>query len=237
MLSLKNISVPKILLFLPFLLIALFVFFQAKKSRLAGKRAALSQQVGRQFPDFPMLDINGNNAKPDLTQSRKTIIDFWFRNCPQCIVEMHQFEEALKGKEKDISIVSVSIDDEASWKKVMEGKVPAFNFIHPVKNWQHLLLNYSDSAGDKSTNQQLADQLGVTGYPSYFVLNQQGKIEAVPASAVNFIKTDLNKQNEFLVFLTSRSTWRSTQTWLLLLLSLFVYQVFINIIIKKKIRQ
>lgn len=227
----KAFSIPKILLFLPFLLVVLFVFFKIKSNRLQERRTAVSRQVGRQFPDLPLVDKNGNKVKLDLTQSHETIIDFWFKSCPGCIIEMRQFEEALKGKEKQIGIVSVCIDDSATFIKAMDGGFPALGFIKTLPNWHHALLNYPAQGSDN--NHELANQLAVTGYPSFFVLDKKGIIKETPPSAVNYIKTGLNKQNAFVVFLTSVTTWRSKQTWVVLLLSLFIYQLIANLIVKR----
>ena len=227
----KAFSIPKILLFLPFLLVVLFVFFTVKKNRLQERRTAVSRQIGRKFPDLPLADKDGNAVKPDFSQFHETIIDFWFKSCPGCIVEMRQFEEALKGKEKQIGIISVCIDDSATFKKAMDGVFPALGFVKTLPNWHHVLLNYP--AKGSSNNHELANQLAVTGYPSFFVLDKRGIIQETPPSAVNYIKTALNKQNAFVVFLTSRGTWQSKQTWVVLLLSLFIYQLIANLIVKR----
>lgn len=228
---LKAFSLPKILLFLPFLLVVMFVFFTLKSSRLQERRTAVSRQVGRQFPDLPLVDKNGSKVKLDLSQSNETIIDFWFKSCPGCIIEMQQFEEALKGKEKQIAIISVCIDDSATFSKVMDGGFPALGFVKTLPNWHQVLLNYPAHGSDN--NHELANQLAVTAYPSFFVLDKRGIIKETPPSAVNYIKTGLNKQNAFVVFLTSATTWRSKQTWVVLLLSLFIYQLIANLIVKR----
>ena len=217
-------SVIKIVLFIPFFIAAFFAFFQFKKYRLQSKRHAVNQLVGKQFPVLPMQDVNGKSALPDLSKTDYTIIDFWFRNCPGCIREMQQFETVLKGKEKNISIISVSIDPNDSWQKTLSGNVPSFSFISkPVENWHHLLLNFPGQDTGKNNAQHLSDMLGVTGFPSYFVLDKTGTIKAAPASAVNYIMTSVNSENEFLVFVKSNSTWSSVQTLLFVLLSVLLY--------------
>lgn len=225
----KPASILKIILFLPFFIAAFFAFFQLKKYRLQAKRQAVNQQVGKQFPVLPLQDVNGKSVSPDLSKSDNTIIDFWYRNCPACVREMQQFERVLKGKEETVTVISVSIDPNEVWQKTLSGSVPAFSFISkPVENWHHLLLNFPQVGGGKNNAEHLSELLSVTSFPAYFVLDKQGVIKATPASAVSYIKTSVNSETEFLVFLKSSSTWKSLQTLLFLFLSVVLYNLLFN---------
>lgn len=222
----KPASVIKIILFIPFFIAAFFAFFQLKKYRLQSKRQAVNQFIGKQFPELPLLDVNSKPVSPDIGKTDNTIIDFWFRNCPGCVAEMQQFETVLKGKNKTISIISVSIDPNEVWQKTLNGSVPVFSFItKPVENWHHLLLNFSPGEGGKNNAEHLSELLSVTSFPSYFVLDKQGVIKATPASAVSYIKTSVSSENEFMGFLKSSSTWKSLQTGLFLFLSIVLYHL------------
>jgi thiol-disulfide isomerase/thioredoxin len=229
MTTLKPASIIKIILFIPFFIAAFFAFFQLKKYRLQARRQTISQFIGKQFPALPLQDANGKPVSPDLNWSDNTIIDFWYRNCPACVAEMQQFEAVLKGKEKAISIISVSIDPNEVWQKTLTGSVPAYSFITaPVENWHHLLLNFPQKEGGKNNAEHLSELLSVTGYPSYFVLDKKGVIKATPASAVNYIKTSVYSENEFIVFIKSSSTWKSLQTLLFVFLSVVLYNFLFN---------
>ncbi len=144
---------------------------------------------------------------------------------------MSQFEDALKGKEKEIGIISVCVDDSATFSNVLTGKVGPLDFVKTLPNWHHLLLNFPSQG--LNNKQELFKQLNVPSYPSFFVLNKDGIIQDVPQSAVDYIKTSLHRQNQFVVFLTSKGTWQSRQTWMILLLSLFIYQLIANLIVKR----
>jgi thiol-disulfide isomerase/thioredoxin len=235
----KRTSIIKIILFLPFFIVAFFAYFHIKKYRLQSKRHAINELAGKQFPVLPLQDVSGKTVMLNLSKTDHTIIDFWFRNCPGCINEMQQFEAVLKGKEKNISIISISIDPSEMWQNTLSGNIPAFSFIKkPVENWHHLLLNFPGQDTGKNNAQHLSEILGVTGFPSYFVLDKKGTIKATPASAVNYIMTTVNSENEFLVFLKSNSNWRSLQTWLFILLSILLYNwgyhFFDRLMAKKK---
>lgn len=230
----KNNRLIKLLLFIPFFIAAFFCFFQLKKYRLQSKRQAINGLVGKPFPVLPLEDKNGKTVSLDLSRSDNTIVDFWFRNCPGCIAEMRQFTGVLKGKEKNITVISISIDPAGLWQKTFDGSTPAFSFLSkPVDNWHHLLVNFNGAA-DKNNAEHLAEILNVTSFPSYFVLDKQGIIRATPPSAVNYINTSLRKENEFLVFLESSATWKSIQTIVFVILCMLLYNTLFNFISKRK---
>lgn len=234
----KSTAIIKTVLFIPFFIVAFFAYFQFKKYRLQSKRKAVNQFAGKQFPVLPLQDVNGIIILPDLSKTDHTIIDFWFRNCPACIAEMKQFEAVLKGKEKTISIISVSIDPNDMWQKTLTGNIAAFSFItKPVENWHHLLLNFPGQDTGKNNAQHLSEILSVTGYPSYFVLDKKGVIKATPPSAVNYIKISVSNENELMVFMTSSSTWQSIQTLLFVFLSVVLYNFFYNFLAIKITRR
>jgi peroxiredoxin len=233
----KNLSPVAILLFIPFFAIVFFSFYHLKKARLQAKRTAVHQQVGKPFPALPLFNRQNTTAGQQLLQKETTIIDFWYRNCPQCIAEMQQFPQVLKGKEDKVDIVSVSIDDEATWQKVLAGQFEPLKVIsNPVANWRQLRVDFA-GATDEPNARQLANVLGVKSYPAFFVLDKNGIIKDVPASAVNYIETSYNKRNEFWVYATSRSAWQSPQTWLMVLLAVFIYQFLykqVLLVVQKK---
>ncbi|MBL0359433.1 MAG: redoxin domain-containing protein [Chitinophagaceae bacterium] len=122
--SVKLKLVLKLILFFPFLMVSFYAFYVLKAYRLQQKRKALSSQAGRQFPSIPLKDVHGNAVSLDISGTRLTVIDFWYRNCVPCIVEMNQFEEHLKGKEQEIAVISISVDDAAAWKAAARVMTP-----------------------------------------------------------------------------------------------------------------
>ena len=232
-------SFVKLLLFFPFFIAAFFALYQVKKWRFDSRRHAINQSIGKPFPSLPLRDENGNAVSVNLAATELTIIDFWYRNCPACIREMQQFKTVLKGKENVITVISISIDPEDVWKKTLEGNMPAFSFFSDrVQNWQHLLVNFPGNDNGKSNAQHLSEMLGVTSFPAYFVLNKKGIIVATPPSAVDYIKTPVNNQNGFGAFLGAKSTWRSLQTLLFIIITVllynFLYAVAARQVIKKR---
>jgi cytochrome oxidase Cu insertion factor (SCO1/SenC/PrrC family) len=231
-------SFVKLLLFIPVFFAAFFTFYQVKKWRLDNKRYAINQSIGKQFPNLPLQDENGNTVSLNVATTELTMVDFWYRNCPACIREMQQFKTVLKGKETGIKVISISIDPDNVWKKTLEGTVPAFSFFADrVPNWQHLLVNFPGHDTGKSNAQQLSEILSVTSFPSYFVLNNKGIIVATPPSAVDYITTPTNNRNGFVVFFGAKSTWSSLKTLLFIIIVILVYNKLFDFAAKKVIKK
>jgi thiol-disulfide isomerase/thioredoxin len=237
MFSAKFTAILKYILFIPFLLVSLYSLFLVKKIRSQKRRVATDAQVGKKFPFSYGIDTSGSSVPLDFAQSPITIIDFWFKNCPECIEEMMQFESAIKSAVQPANIISMSIDKFPLWKQAFDTSNKRLAFLSKsVPGWKHLMVP-TDSILNLSGGQLVAQKLPVTGYPSYFVLNKNGNIIATPASAVAYLKANPEKQNEFYSFLTSKSTWKSF--YLLLLLPilllgyLFIFEKIKTAIIKK----
>jgi len=237
MFSAKFTAILKYVLFIPFLLVSLYSLFLIKKIRSYKRRAAIDAQVGKKFPFSYGIDTSENKVPLNFEQSPITIIDFWFKNCPECIEEMMQFEDAIKSAAQPVNIISMSIDKFPVWKQAFDTTNQRLAFLsRSVIGWKHLMVP-ADSALNKSGGQLVAEKLPVTGYPSYFVLDKNGNIIATPASAVAYLKANPEKQNEFYGFLTSKLTWKSFYLLLLLPLLLlcyhFIFETIHTAIIKK----
>lgn len=223
----KNRLILKFILSLLFMVAVLLVYYQYKEWRHNKRAAAMNNQIGKKFVLNGLEDSSGTKSTINFKNAEYNIVDFWFKSCPSCIVEMKQFETLLKGKEKSVSITSISIDDFYVWKDVLQGKHERLSFIaKPVSNWHHLILQVPDQI-DKSAYEYnanlLNEKFGITSYPGVFVVDKEGVIIAAPESAVPYIKTNLTGKNGFLVFLTSVQTWTSLKTWALLILSFTLF--------------
>ena len=155
------------------------------------KIGSLKSKIGAYFPYQEFLDSSGRLTKIDFSKSEYTIIDFWFKSCLPCIEEMKKFEKVMAGKQ--VSIISVSINNFQEWKKSPNDSTPQYRFLQrKVQNWNHFTMKSDDNP--KLNNlflvdvyQKLIDDLDVTFYPAYFVVDKSGKIIDRPVSAVGYI--------------------------------------------------
>jgi thiol-disulfide isomerase/thioredoxin len=223
-----TITKKKIRIFV-FLLIAILtleviVLYYLSNSFSKNRTHLLSSHIGEKFETDSFLDIDGNPIKLDLNKSEVTIIDFWFNTCPSCISEMRQFESILKGNEKSVSIISVSINNFSLWKNTLTSKNPNFSFLeYPISNWEQVVLKSNEDPELKNeipgdNLNFLSAKYSTNSFPTYLVLDKQGIIIATPFSAIHYIKSEILHQNSFMIFLTDKNTWRPETYFITLIL-------------------
>ncbi|MEO5947543.1 MAG: TlpA disulfide reductase family protein [Chitinophagaceae bacterium] len=111
--------------------------------------------------DFDLLDTENKTVFASTYNSRFTILDFWFVGCIPCIEDHKKIRELLPIlKQKNIELISISNDDNyQTWKEYIEKN----NYA-----WQH----YKKPASP----QNIVNQLGISSYPTYLLLDNEGKI-------------------------------------------------------------
>jgi hypothetical protein len=125
-------------LFLPIILILSTIIYGFTKIN----DRYLNQNINKKFELNYVVDTIGNKLKLNF-DNKITIIDFWFVGCSPCISEMEQFSSLLKGRENEITIYSISIDDSQYWK------IPNSPFLkYSAINWKFYSLD-SKSLTDK----------------------------------------------------------------------------------------
>ena len=198
-----------IIFFFPFFIFNYWRTYLYERQYAISYSAALTKHIGKKFDLTNFLDFNGNPAQLDFTASEFTIIDFWFSDCPPCLKDMRRFKNLLAGKDREIRIISISINNETEWKKALK----KFSFLsNPVSNWQHLLM--IPAGGPDLQNKisgenliALEDRFESTAYPMYFVLDKTGTIKATPFSAADFLLDKYSKQGSVVRFLNNRRNW------------------------------
>jgi thiol-disulfide isomerase/thioredoxin len=164
------------------------------QERLELKKKSLQTKVGEKFVVGNIIDSSERLVQLDFTKSDITIIDFWFNECPPCIEEMKQFVTLLKGREKKITVISISINGYGLWKSILQKPVGRFSFLtNQVSNWEHYNLQSVEDESLKNivpadSQEQLKSDLNITFYPAYFVVDRFGVILSRPVSAVDYIK-------------------------------------------------
>jgi thiol-disulfide isomerase/thioredoxin len=154
---------------------------------------SLSENIGEKFNIENFIDTGGKSIKLDFTKSEITIVDFWFNECPPCNKEMSKFPELLKGKDKQITVISISVSGYEFWKKLFTDKSARYSFLSAsLSNWHHLNLKSNDDPKLKNLISsdryaELTAKLNVSFFPAYFVINKDGIIKERPVSAVEYI--------------------------------------------------
>jgi thiol-disulfide isomerase/thioredoxin len=164
----------------------------------------LRQAKSLNFYRSIVFDTSGNKINETAFKTNTTIIDFWFGECPPCIAEMKKFQTLLRGNENKVSIVSVSIDDLKTWKRLFHSDNPRYDFLKKsIKGWTHaILIPPTDSFVNAPG--YIISNFSTNTFPCYFVLDKKGIIKDSPVSAVDFIKTNFNGEAAYFVYLENK---------------------------------
>lgn len=191
----------------------------------------LNQNTNKKLELKYVIDTLGHKV-PLIFENKITIIDFWFEGCAPCVFEMKQFDALLKGRENEISVFSISIDDAKYWRN------PNSPFhTKTVNNWKFYALD-SNALPDKS--KYLRDLFNFKRFPSYIVVDKKGNIIEVPRSAVFYIKENYCYKNWISFFWTEvlfAKDYILFQVMFIPYTILFWLTIVIGLKIKKKKRQ
>lgn len=134
---------------------------------------------GMKIPDFNFTDLNGNKYDSTNTKGKVIVLKCWFIHCQSCVQEMPALNELVKyyQNRKDVLFISMAYDSTEKLKK----------FLSNTK---------FDYAVIPTTASYMEDKLKVTGYPTQFVINREGKISKVMndyKEMIAALKIELNK--------------------------------------------
>lgn len=120
------------------------------------------QYEGRQFPKVDLTDIKGNRYTTANTRGKVLVVNCWFIGCANCEKEMPALNELMSKyhNRKDVVFIALALDSKP--------KVEAFLKRKPF--------SYNQIASQRA---YLTQTLKVTGYPTHYVVNKQGKIVSV----------------------------------------------------------
>ena len=119
--------------------------------------------IGKPVPDFSATDLDGEPISLQDYRGKVVLLDFWGVWCGFCIVEMPNLKRVYDAyKDQGFDIIGVSLDDEESalrdyikendiqWRQVFSGKA-----------WR---------------DDPLAQQYNITGVPSQWLIDKDGKL-------------------------------------------------------------
>lgn len=128
--------------------------------------------VGSIAPDFIAVDIHGNQVQLSEEIGQEYILlDFWASWCAPCLKELPILKDInSRFSGNGLKIISISVDtDKEQWISAVDN--------HELGMWRQIL-----SSTDSKENyfaEDISNDYGVEKIPTYFLINQEGKIVAI----------------------------------------------------------
>jgi len=116
-------------------------------------------KVGDDMADADFFDINGNTKHISDYLGKFLLLDFWSIGCGPCLMAFPEMKEVSEIYRENLTIISISLDRDNSWKEAM-GKhdMPWVNIRDP-KSQSGLYASY-----------------GARGIPYYVIISPEGKV-------------------------------------------------------------
>jgi thiol-disulfide isomerase/thioredoxin len=139
---------------------------ETRKEVMKKLQLAKNLAIGASAPEIKAKDLNGNPFDLDKLKADKTVLAFWASWCPHCIKEalpvLKKMYEENKGK---FEVVAISVDDDIKdAKNAVTDHGYEWITIAEGKGWD----------GD------IPLEYGISGTPTFFVLDKDKKIIAKP---------------------------------------------------------
>ena len=119
--------------------------------------------IGKPVPDFSATDLDGNPISLQDYRGKVVLLDFWGVWCGFCIDEMPNLKKIYATyKDQGFDIIGVSLDDkEATLRDYIKENDIQWRQIYSGERWK---------------DDPLAQQYNITGVPSQWLINRDGKL-------------------------------------------------------------
>lgn len=127
-------------------------------------------QEGKHFPEFSFIDLKDQTYTNENTKDKILVIKTWFIGCHACVAEfpeLNQFVEQQAGR-TDIVFLSLALD--------APDKLAVFLAKRP--------LSYATIGNQKD----FLHELGVSEYPTHFIIGRDGQIKKIVSTAHQLIE-------------------------------------------------
>lgn len=132
------------------------------------KLALLTASVGRIAPDFSWEEDDKKFKLSTLNDGEDYLLIFWSTQCSHCVKEIPEIYKFMEEKHKETSVVAFAVEmddiDFTSWAQ------------NKLYNWHNVIGTHPEYKWDNET----VKKYNLLGTPSYFVLDKNKKIIAMP---------------------------------------------------------
>lgn len=113
-----------------------------------------------EVPAFNLMTVEGQSLSHEALIGKPTLIYFWAPWCSVCKHSLPNLESFYQENQMDINVVSIAL----SYEKVDD--------VHMA------MVKHKLSFPTLLGTPEIADKFLITGFPTYYVLNAEGKVES-----------------------------------------------------------
>lgn len=115
-------------------------------------------RTGQSISSFKEKDMNGVKYNLKELVGKVVVLNFWFINCPPCRQEIPHLNEMVESYKdnKDVVFIAVALDEKSELEQFLKTMPYNYNII--------------------DGGRYIAQQYGITLYPTHVILNKQGKV-------------------------------------------------------------
>lgn len=133
-------------------------------------RAGSYDKIGMKIAPQQLLTIDGDSIQIGGRQSKPTLINLWFVECPGCVAEIPALNKLQEKYADSVNFIALTFEDKKVIKRFLKRK--EFNFIH-----------VSDA--------NFINFIGTKPYPENIFINKEGDIQYIEGVLSNDENLDL----------------------------------------------
>jgi len=135
-------------------------------------------KIGDDMPDTNLFYEDGNTKRISDYLGKYLLLDFWAHSCGACILAIPEMREISEIYRNNLTIISISHDNDAVWKETMTKYDMPWIHIRDPKGMSGLAANY-----------------GAAGIPNYVIISPEGKVVDKWAGYVEGLLKNKIKEN------------------------------------------
>lgn len=128
------------------------------------------KKEGTAFPSFQLTDLNGTTYNNENTKGKIVIVKCWFIHCRSCVAEFPELNELVDNyrNREDMLFISIATDPKDQLEKFLSEKKFNYQVVPEQEDF-------------------MRGTLGVTSFPTHFIIDKNGIIQKVTNSSNEMI--------------------------------------------------
>jgi thiol-disulfide isomerase/thioredoxin len=137
------------------------------EAKAKAKEELKKQMLNKEAPDFNLKDFDGNSVKLSDLKGKIVVVDFWATWCGPCKMSFPALQKMHEKYKDNPNILILALDTWEKEKSAEEKEKKVKEFINGNKYTFKVLFDTDD----------IVSKYGVTGIPTKFVIDQEGKMQ------------------------------------------------------------